>query len=464
MLYWQSGTVFTLLLLAVLLLLGSLLTRVGPLGRLGIPVSIVAGVLGLALGPDVVGFLPLDRDLLELVVYHGLGIVFIAVTLMDPPAGRRGGGALSIAFAVPFMGSLQGLTGLISVLLLGLATGAVLHPAFGILLPYGFEQGPGQALAIGSAWEQSFGMPDGAQVGLIIAAAGFAWAIIFGIPLVAWGKRRGLLSPPVAREEEASAETLAERLSVGSLELLTQQLVAIGAVYLATYGLIVLVTRLLAGMPDIANMLWGFHYIVGALLALPTRALLKKYTVESPLNDELLGRINGFTVDVVTCAALAAIQIAVFRAHWLPILVVTSLGGLLTLLGAVWVSKRSFPDEPFEHGLLLFGMATGTVPMGFALLRMVDPELRGSVPSSCVIGSVGTIPISAPLYLFIMPFAVTQWGGNYPMMGWVGVGLILTYLVVLVAAWRLVGPLSFKRPLLALWPPDEPPVEAVSSD
>jgi hypothetical protein len=95
---------------------------------------------------------------------------------------------------------------------------------------------------------------------------------------------------------------------------------------------------------------------------------------------------------------------------------------------------------------------------------MVDPELRGTVPSSCVIGSVGTIPISAPLYLFIMPFAVTQWGGNYPLMGWVSVGLILAYLVVLVAAWRLVGPLRFRRPLLALWPAEGSAGQVASSD
>jgi len=464
MLYWESGTVFTLLLVGVLLLLGTLVTRLGPLARLGIPVSILAGVLGLLLGPDLAGILPLDRDLLELVAYHGLAVSFIAISLQNPPVGRRGGGAVSIAFAVPFMGAIQGLFGLLSVLLLGLVMGTVLHPGFGVLLPYGYEEGPGQALSIGSAWEQSFGMPDGAQVGLILAAVGFAWGIFFGIPLVAWGKARGLLSPPAAHEEEASVETVAQRLSVGSLELLTRQVVAIGGVYLATYGLIVGVAHLLAGMPDIANMLWGFHFIVGALLALPTRALLKRYTAESPLNDELLGRINGLTVDVMICAALAAIQIAVIRTYWLPILVVTTVGGVLTLLGSVWLSKRAFPDEPFEHGLLLFGMATGTVPLGLALLRMVDPELRGTVPSSCVIGSAGTIPIAGLLYFFIIPYAVTQWHGNYPLMGWVGAGLILVYLVVLVAAWRFFGPLRFQRPLHSLWPPDEPAAEVGSAD
>ncbi len=182
--YWQNDVVSTALAVAVLLLAAEALRRfVPPLGRLGIPGCIVAGIVGLLLGPDVADVLPLNRKVLETIVYHGLAIVFIAVSL-QPPARLKGhlaGGIRSFVFGIPFMQTFQAFIGLAIVLGMGLAVGNHFHPGFGVMLPLGFEEGPGQALALGAAWEES-GMRDGAQVGLIVAAIGYAWSVVIGVP------------------------------------------------------------------------------------------------------------------------------------------------------------------------------------------------------------------------------------------------------------------------------------------
>ena len=59
--FWESGQVITILLVAALLLVGSMLQRIGPIGRLGIPASIISGCLALLLGDGALGLLPLNR-------------------------------------------------------------------------------------------------------------------------------------------------------------------------------------------------------------------------------------------------------------------------------------------------------------------------------------------------------------------------------------------------------------------
>ena len=123
MIYWQNSVVSTGLVVALLLAGAELLRRLFPvLRRVGIPGSIIAGVVGLILGPDLVDLLPLDREILESVVYHGLAVVFIAVGLQPPDIskGRLASGIKAFSFGIPLMETLQAFLGLGSLLLLGL--------------------------------------------------------------------------------------------------------------------------------------------------------------------------------------------------------------------------------------------------------------------------------------------------------------------------------------------------------
>ena len=241
--YWQNGVVSTALTLAALLGVAEVLRRlVAPMRTLGIPASIVAGCFGLVLGPALLDVLPLDRGVLEGVVYHGLAIVFIAVGLQSPDTskGQVASAVKSFTFGIPFMQAMQFCIGLGTVLLLGVGIGEALHPGIGLMLPLGFEQGPGQALSLGAAWDTGgeHGMHNGAQVGLIVAAVGYGWAVLIGVPLVVWGRRRGLTSRRSSRAKGAMAAPDDKPvLPSGAVELLTRQVIAIGIVYVATYGI-----------------------------------------------------------------------------------------------------------------------------------------------------------------------------------------------------------------------------------
>lgn len=428
--YWESPWVVTALVLVGLLLVAELARRVLPLGV--VPSCIVAGVLGLLGGPDVLALLPVDRQVLETIVYHALGVVFIAIGLQRP-AGPGGGGARSIALGVPFVMTVQTMIGLVAVLMLG-----DLHPGFGLMLPLGFEQGPGQALSLGAAWEAG-GMPDGAQVGLAMAAIGFAWSIGAGIPLVAWGRARGHVAQTLA-PRDPPAERGGEGMQGAGLDALTRQLAVIAGVYAVTFAVCAGLAAALEPLPGVAPMVWGFHFIVGGALAMAVRPLLGRISEEAVADEQLLRRIAGACVDGMTAASIAAVQIAVITAYAVPLLLVTTAGGLVTLAVCVGMARRAFPEAWFEHCVVWFGMSTGTLPMGLALLRIIDPELRSAAPRSAVVGSAGAVVPSIPLMLVVLPAAVAAWPEGWPLAGYLSLAACAVWAGALLAGWRVLGP------------------------
>ncbi len=448
--YWTPGIVVNLLALAVLLGLAAVLrNRIGPLRRLGIPDCIVAGTLGLLVGPSVLDLVPYSIPDLELLIYHGFALVFIAVGLQRSRPGTHPGGARSVAIAIPTLAVMQMVLAF-AIVAAWQAWGG-LHPGFGLLPMLGFSQGPGQALALGAAWEP-LGMVDGAQLGLTFAAAGFATCIVLGIPVVAWARRAGWVTqrPPVTtpvQVEEPSTDQ-------GAMEPLSASVVIIAVIYAAVFGIIAAFVSVLPEGSSLIPTAWGFHFIVGALLAIAVRRGARASSRESWLHDRLIARLAVLAVDITTTAALCAIELAILGRWLAPIVAICVVVGGATLLASIWMARRAFPEEPFEHALLMFGMSTGTLPTGLALLRTVDPHLQGPVARNATLGISGSVPFMAPLLVGVLPFAVSLWPQGQASSVGIPLAVLAVYAVGLAIAWKLMTPARRRRPWTSLWPPD----------
>lgn len=448
--YWAGGYVQDLVIVISLIAIAAGVRRMWPaMQRVGVPDAVVAGALGIVLGPSLLGLLPFVAEHLEVIIYHLLALVFIAVTLQSPPPGKPSGSTWSIAFAIPAVAVLQGFVGLVCVLgWNSLGSGPDLHTGFGMLLPLGFNQGPGPALTFGSQWEREAGLENGAQLGLIMAALGYAWCCVIGVGLVAWGRRRGWDQTKGRDELESSESTLsaAPRLGPrpaehGKLEPLTAQIVAVAIVYLITWVILEAINQ---------PILWSFHFLVGTGLALLLRPLAARLPQGNPLDDDLLARMSSVIVDVATCAALAAVSITVLGDNLLPMLLISSVGGVVTLLVCVWMARRAFPTRPFEHAIVTYGSLTGTATTGLALLRMLDPQLEGPAARNYVLAVTPSAVLSLPLFgLIHMP--VRNFPADYPGKVFVVLGILLIYMVILVILWRLLAPLRFGKAPWKLW-------------
>ena len=459
--FWAGGYVQDVLIVISLLAVAAGLRRlVPPLNRLGMPDALVAGLLGMVLGPAALGLLPLSSLRLETVVYHALALVFISVSLQSPPSGERSQATRSLMFAIPAIASLQGIVGILCVLGWNAAGGQTLHSGFSMMLPLGFNQGPGPAMTLGSTWDDEAGMTHGAQIGLIMAALGYFWCCIVGVAIVAWGRRRGWDrapgrgeaggASPVAASVMASPRSPARVASLGGMEPLTAQFVAIALVYLATWLFLELVTPLLPA--TVQSMLYGFHFLIATGFALALRPLAARVPGGTPLDNDLLARISSTIVDVATAAALAAVSVVILGAYLWPVLLLSTVGGAVTAVVCLWLARRAFPARPFAHAVVAFGALTGTATTGLALLRMLDPQLEGPAARNYVLAVPAAAGLGLPLFL-LMPMAVLDYPASYPGKLVLVLGVLVAYLVVLVLAWRMLAPLRVSRPLSALWPP-----------
>ncbi len=318
--YWETPGVAGLILVCVLLL-GTRAARVGLAGDRPVPIpdALLAGVLGLVLGPSVLGLVPFDPEDLEPIVYHGLALTFIAFGLRasgsDAGPGRKS--VRGLTFAIPLASFAQGALGLAFVLAWSAALGP-LHPGFGWLLALGFAQGPGQALAMGAVYEQH-GLVHGAQLGLTTAAIGFGWAVFVGIPLIALGRHLGWISPAPPPPPPAAA-------SGGTHEGsdLVLHVALVGAVYALTWGLLVGLSSLVDPESPARATLYGFHYVAGVVFAIATRSAIRRLPRGPVLHDGHLAGLAALSVDLTTASALAAIRLDAVADGLVPLLALTT--------------------------------------------------------------------------------------------------------------------------------------------
>lgn len=177
-------------LMAMLMLLGQILrAKVKLIQRLFIPPSLIAGLLGLAFGPNGLGWLPFSA---ELGTYASILIAFVFAALPFSSASTplkevvRTAGPMW-AYAQVGMLLQWGVVGLIGLFIIN-AIWPDLHDAFGIMLPTGFYGGHGTAAAIGAAFE-GLNWEDARSLGMMTATIGVIWAIVGGLICIKWATR-----------------------------------------------------------------------------------------------------------------------------------------------------------------------------------------------------------------------------------------------------------------------------------
>jgi len=90
---------------------------------------------------------------------------------------------------------------------------------------------------------------------------------------------------------------------------------------------------------------------------------------------------------------------------WLPLILIVSIFiTLITFAVCFYFGQRIGGQNDFERTLGLYGMCTGTVPTGVAIVRIVDPDFKTT--TSLELGACNLIMLaSTPVYLIILALA-----------------------------------------------------------
>ncbi|WP_407269464.1 S-layer homology domain-containing protein [Radiobacillus sp. PE A8.2] len=395
--------------------------RIPALQRFIIPTSMIAGFMGLIVGPEVIGWISFDLDRLGDLVYHLMAIGFIALSLKERNVEKKPG-MLNAGMFIVSTYLVQGVLGFGILLILMMTIYPDIFPGVGLLLPLGFGQGPGQAYSIGTQWEQ-LGLTGGGNLGLTIAGIGFIWATVIGIILMnilTKNKRYTSNSTSNAAHHDKVIEELEpdEIPLSDAMDKLSFQMALIGVIYLVTYLTIVGLGNVLTPLgtygETFSQLLMGFHFIIGSLYAILFRWILNRLRdkgvhLEHKPNNYLLQRISGFSFDYMIAASISAISIYALREYAFVVLLLTTVGGAATIFFTVWLCPRLFPQDKIPNVLGFYGMLTGTISTGMALVKAVDPKFKSNATENMVMGSATAIMFGIPLLLIL----------NIPIVGYV---------------------------------------------
>ena len=208
------------------------------------------------------------QNTLEIITYHCLALGFIASSLKTN-GGRigkkRAGEVLNTGVTTVATYLLQGIVGLaITIIAAGIVSG--FFGGSGILLPFGYGQGTGQALNWGSVYENENGFTNGRSFGLTIAALGFLSASIGGVIHLNIRRKRGKLNLSTRTDGSTHTDRIEGYNEIPmqeSVDKLTVQLAFILLAYGLAYGIMVGLTALI-GMEE---TIYGFNFLFGVLTA-----------------------------------------------------------------------------------------------------------------------------------------------------------------------------------------------------
>ena len=420
-----------------LLLVGKLIrVKIKFIQQLFIPPSLIAGFLGLALGPNGFGLLPFSD---QLGTYAGvlIALVFASLPLSSPKfTFKEVSGRVGPIWAYAQLGMLLqwAIMGLFGLFVLKLVW-PQLNSAFGIMLPTGFYGGHGTAAAIGDAFN-SLGWDEAKSLGMTTATAGVVVAIILGLIMVKRAAIKGDtsfikdfselpdelrtgLTPPEKREDAGMSTT--SSISIDTL-----------AFHLAFVFLVAFIGYMLSQgvkfyYPKLEIPVFSAAFIVGLVF----KKVFDATKVSDYICPRQTSRLSSTFTDLLVACGVASIKLSVVVKYAVPLIVLLLVGIFVAWVITFYLGKRLCKTFWFERSIFAWGWWTGTMAMGIALLRIVDPKLESKAMDDYALAYLPIAPVEILIITFVPVLFVNGMGV------WLLLGLLLISAFILLLAKKM---------------------------
>lgn len=456
---------FSLLILGILLLIGKWIRVFTPvLQNYFVPSSLIAGAIGLLLGPEILGRLGVNffddggmfpsvmidvwdtlPGLLINVIFASLflGMTFPKIKEIWEIAGPQ------ITFA-HFLSWGQYVVGVLLAVLV-LVPFFDMNPAAGALLEISFVGGHGTAAGLSDTFS-SVGFEEGRDLAIGLATISLIGAVLIGVALLNWAIRKGhtevhekpedideerkkvLLSDEEQQEEPAGRQTTRSEF----IETLTVHFgyiaLAIAIGYVILQGLIWIEEQFWVEQFEIFTHLPLFPLaMIGAVLV---QLFLNKFVKHNVVDRGVINRIQGLALDILIASAIASLSLAVIGEYLVPFILMAIVGIGWTLFAFLVVAPRIMPDYWFERAIGDFAQGMGLSAAGLLMIKLADPDDDSPAKEGfsykqlfldLIVGGGIVTAASVPL---IVAF------GPVPM-------LIVT--AVITVGWLLLGMLYFRK-------------------
>ena len=425
-----------------LLLIGQLIrAKVKIIQQLFIPPSLLAGLLGLAFGPNGLDFLPLSNQVGTYAAVL-IALVFGVLPLSSPKvSAKEVAGRVGPMWAYAQLGMLLqwALAGLFGLFVLKLIW-PELNDSFGIMLSTGFYGGHGTAAAIGNAYANATPAWEEAQsLGMTTATVGVVCAIVGGLMFIKWATknkqtafisdfaqlpnelRTGLI-PRDKRESSGDVTT-----SSISIECYTFHMAIAFFIAFVGYAISVAVKGY---YPKLELPVFSCAFVVGLLF--------KKFMEVTKSNEYLCTkttqRLGSMFTDILVACGVAAIKLGVVVKYALPLVVLIVAGVAIVWSITFFFGRRLSKTYWFERTIFAWGWWTGTMAMGIALIRIVDPKLSSKAMDDYALAYLPIAPVEILLITFV-PIMFMNGMGLWLSLGCLALSGLLVLLAVKMGWW-----------------------------
>lgn len=378
------GMLMDFAIMSILLFVAQILrARVSIVQNFLLPSSLIAGFMGLFLGPQFLNILPFSKNCGS---YPYMLVVFLFASLFIGNSSKltfketmnQVGDTFLLNAAVYFgqYGFALAIGGLVL-----MALYPMVPLAFTVLMPGGFIGGHGAAAAFGGAFKELINWGEALPIAQTFATIGLLVGVIGGIICINYattkrwtrfiktvsnlpvGMRTGM--NPVDEQDCMGRETI----NTMCLDSFTWHLMLI---LIATAGGYYTTNYLQKLFPALSIPMFSISMLFGVVV----QFFVKIIKVDKYIDKTMISHIGSSATDYLVAFGIATIRISVVVKYLMPIIALTVIGILFCLLYLFVVSKRLFHNYWFERGIFIYGWSTGVIAIGVTLLRIVDPQYR----------------------------------------------------------------------------------------
>lgn len=407
-------------IMSVALIIGIILKAKIPfIQKTFMPASFIAGLLLLILGPSALDVLPLSPW------FSAYPAILIAVVFACIPIGAKSSGfreqfakVRNVWFYGVFILCLLYTAGLLTTKLF--LTPLLNAPVgIGMMLGVGFFGGHGSAAAIGDTFA-ALGWEEATTIGYTAATVGMIVCIVGGLLIIRRGAEKNeakfitsfdnlpmeIKTGLVPRKNRESFGDVT--FSPNAVDPLLAHIGIVGIAILIAYGIQQGLESLLTG---VSMPLFSMAIIAGILVQIG----LTSTKADDYVDKRIVDRISGTATDLIVVFGIGSINLTVVANYIVPLLFLFIIGIIVAYFGFRFLGERTFHEYWFENAVFSWGYTTGTVAMGVALLKMVDPQLRSGALRDFGIAYLGIMPFEVLTLAFLPGILMSGYGWTYTL-------------------------------------------------
>ena len=439
-------TVFvSLSLLGILLLVGTILRLYVPFfKKYYFPASLIAGFIGLLLGPSVLKIIP--QNIVS--CWSSLSGKLIVLVFAPMMMGKRKTSANKFARKT-FNSICYGYVGCFAQYAIPLLLSAVLlspvlgvHELFGTTFEQGWCGGHGTASGMLAVFEE-LGWADGQSIAVTNATAGLLIGIFGGIALINLAVRKGWTSHLSSGGKNLGIENKEDELYYTQDAKQEDTKLAVSGKVIDNLAFHAAILSVAVFMGWVLNYLlktylnFSVSWFVTAMFAGGLLQLvLNKTKWGDAVDAKVYSRIQGVSLDFLVAGAVASMNLKTVANNIVPIAIVSITLLVFMLVYSLIYARGIFGDDWFENAMLTYGMYTGVAATGMLLLKVCDPESESDALSMYAARApFSSWAIGGGIITSMAPIWVSQYGALTVGLVALGLMVLFGFLPIVLKTW-----------------------------